>query len=371
MPSRALFPTLLVTTMIWAALPAAAASPPPPEGEAAPAAVPEGEEIPPHLLYYEEGGRLHVWASDLLQPVMGSGDECDSPGTLRTIADWNPPESARSAFPRARQVQGDLGQIVAASSGGLYDACDCTLEGVTAYASTCAPDCHSDCDEGHDGTTCHVHQYYRMGPQNYQTFIADYVDCCECSPYTTLDCGNTINTYNCGACSGGCFGGRASCCVYHLALFVRHRKMTSSNSVGPRIVRIERGTSAFASNEIAVTQGGRENCGGGSRDGWQSYSFPPDRSVSGFRVGAYLNSSWSCAAAVPSLSGSGFSCSCYQYSTPYDCSDNYCDAFTDPQNDPDCAKCSLQDGVCFPGCQSYVQDPDCLCNDPSQIICTE
>lgn len=336
---------------------------------AAPAAGPNrrGSSLP--LLFLEEEGRLEVWAADFLQPVLVPADECDEPGKVRSVIDWHVPEASRSAFSRARPLQGDLGQVLLASSSG-YDFCDCTLTGATANASTCAPDCGSDCDEGHDGTTCHVHQYYRYGPANYQTYIADYVDCCECSPYTSFDCGNTINTSNCGFCAGGCFGGYASCCVYHLDLFARHRKVTSSHTVQVRTVRLQRGTSRFASNEILVTQGGREDCDDGSRDGWRSYSFRPDKSVSSFKVGAWVSSTWSCAAPAPSLSGSGFSCSCYQ-APALTCSDGYCDPYTDPDNDPDCAQCVLQDGVCFPGCEGYFPDPDCFCDDPTEIECTE
>lgn len=323
------------------------------------------------LLFREVDGRLEVRSADFLQPVQGPAAACDGSVEVRTLGEWQALETAPALDGFTPSAPGDLSRVSAASVTG-YTYCDCTLAGITAYASTCAPDCGSDCDEGHDGTTCHVHQYYRAGSGTYRTFIDDFVDCCECSPLTANDCGNSVNTYDCGACAGDCpwpGEGHASCCVYHFDLFARQRKVETSHSVASRVVRIRRGTTSSGSNQIRVTQGGRESCDGGSRDGWQSYSFPPDRSVSSFRVGASVHSTWSCAATAPTLSGSGFSCTCYQ-DPSFTCTDGYCDRFTDPDNDPDCVNCSIQDGYCFPGCESYPPDPDC-CDDPSKIDCTQ
>jgi hypothetical protein len=366
MPSRALLPVLLL-----AALPAVAALPPgagdgspaqevSPQASAASAVALERQETPPPLLFSEEGGRLEVRSSDFLQPVTGPASACDGASALRTLGVWQPLGSPPLETEVASSAPGDLSRVVAASTTG-YAYCDCTLAGITAYASTCAPDCHSDCDEGHDGTTCHVHQYYRYGSDSFATFIDDFVDCCECSSLTANDCGNSVNTGDCGFCAGGCVGGYPSCCVYSWDLFVRQRSVKTSNSVSSGFLRLRRGTNRFVSNEILVTQGGREDCLGGSRDGWQSYSFPPDRSVSSFRVGAYVNSTWPCDAAAPTLSGSGFTCTCYEGA--FTCPDGYCDG---TGSDPDCADCSLQDGVCLPGCENYSPDPDCRCNG-----CTE
>lgn len=373
--------TALVPVLLLTAVPAVAAQPAGSddvtparrivsEDEMLAALALDEEAARPPLLFREVDGRLEVRSADFLQPVQGPSASCDGSVEVRTLGEWQAlgPAPAEDGF--ASAARGDLSRVVAAGVTG-YTYCDCTLAGITAFASTCAPDCGSDCDEGHDGTTCHVHQYRRIGSGTYRTFIDDFVDCCECSQLTASDCGNTVNTENCGACASDCpwpGTGYASCCVYHFDLFARQRKVQTSHSVGSRVVRVHRGMTSYGSNEIRVTQGGRESCDGGSRDGWQSYSFPPDKDVSSFQVGAFVRSTWSCAASAPTLSGNGFSCTCYQ-DPAFSCSDGFCDRFTDPDNDPDCVNCSFQDGYCFPGCESYPPDPDC-CEDPTQIDCS-
>lgn len=204
-----------------------------------------------------------------------------------------------------------------------FDFCDITVIGHSARAKTCAPDCHGDCDEGHDGTTCHAHSFFPQWVYGQKaTKIQDFVDCCICEwELDGSECSTgTISPSNCGACAGGCWylpgitsGGAASCCFYaYPNEIVKLRGKETVRSYGPRYLTIYPGDLGTLDNRVLVKEGARESCDGGTQNGWHygadAIAWEPDRSVGTHLDGTYATYNWS--GSSPSINGGGYTYYC-------------------------------------------------------------
>ena len=217
-----------------------------------------------------------------------------------------------------------------------FDFCDITVGQHSYSAHSCAPDCHGDCDEGHDGSTCHAHSYFPLfvGTVPKATWIKDFVDCCECSTTGTGCSQHFISPSNCGLCASDpgvpcqlpwqTSLGRASCCVVadDLGLLVKLKGQFSPPRHYPqRTTTIHPGDSGTLENRVLVKSGGKESCNSGSADGWHfgssATAWQPDRSVETEITGTYANYSWT--GTLPNIAGVGVS---YVCGTLPDCDPN-------------------------------------------------